>query len=105
MVILDAQDDWRFAKNVCVDATESWLALTCLPSRLCLAIPTYGSTLAALFGRTTDSTLGREYYVRNEVFEALRSNVCSLAIMDDTPRREFSPRQRHTLKEFAVGCA
>lgn len=26
-----------------------------------------------------------------------------LSIIDDTPRREFSPRQRHTLKEFAVG--
>lgn len=26
-----------------------------------------------------------------------------LAIIDDTPRREFNPRQRHTLKEFAVG--
>ncbi|TBU49766.1 hypothetical protein BD309DRAFT_850823 [Dichomitus squalens] len=28
-------------------------------------------------------------------------NIGTLAIMDDTPRREFSPRQRHTLKEFA----
>ena len=28
--------------------------------------------------------------------------VIRLAIMDDTPRREFSPRHRHTLKEFAV---
>ena len=26
-----------------------------------------------------------------------------LSIIDDAPRREFSPRQRHTLKEFAVG--
>ena len=25
-----------------------------------------------------------------------------LAVMDDQPREEFSPRQRHTLKEFAV---
>ncbi|KAH9945310.1 uncharacterized protein BXZ73DRAFT_38997 [Epithele typhae] len=28
-------------------------------------------------------------------------NIGTLAIMDDTPRREFSPRQRHTFKEFA----
>ena len=26
-----------------------------------------------------------------------------LAIFDDVPRQDFSPRQRHTLKEFAVG--
>ena len=31
-------------------------------------------------------------------------NIGTLAIMDDTPRVEFSPRQRHTLKEFAVSC-
>ncbi|KAI9512992.1 Fph type histidine kinase [Russula earlei] len=29
-------------------------------------------------------------------------NVGTLAIMDDAPRVEFSPRQRHTLKEFAA---
>lgn len=29
-------------------------------------------------------------------------NIGTLAIMDDTPRVEFSPRQRHTLKEFAA---
>ncbi|KAI0261503.1 hypothetical protein BC834DRAFT_830062 [Gloeopeniophorella convolvens] len=29
-------------------------------------------------------------------------NVGTLAIMDDAPRGEFSPRQRHTLKEFAA---
>ncbi|KAH8100919.1 Fph type histidine kinase [Cristinia sonorae] len=28
-------------------------------------------------------------------------NIGTLTIMDDMPRREFSPRQRHTLKEFA----
>ncbi|KZT73082.1 histidine kinase [Daedalea quercina L-15889] len=28
-------------------------------------------------------------------------NIGTLSIIDDTPRREFSPRQRHTLKEFA----
>ncbi|KAI0067388.1 hypothetical protein BV25DRAFT_1794820 [Artomyces pyxidatus] len=29
-------------------------------------------------------------------------NVGTLAIMDDVPRHEFNPRQRHTLKEFAA---
>ncbi|KAH9989015.1 hypothetical protein BJV77DRAFT_1018997 [Russula vinacea] len=29
-------------------------------------------------------------------------NIGTLAIMDDTPRVEFSPRHRHTLKEFAA---
>lgn len=29
-------------------------------------------------------------------------NVGSLCIIDDTPRTEFSPRERHTLKEFGV---
>ena len=29
-------------------------------------------------------------------------NIGTLSIMDDTPRSEFNPRQRHTLKEFAV---
>jgi len=28
--------------------------------------------------------------------------VGRLSIIDDSPRSEFSPRQRHTLKEFAV---
>ncbi|KAH7925472.1 hypothetical protein BV22DRAFT_1046735 [Leucogyrophana mollusca] len=29
-------------------------------------------------------------------------NIGSLTLTDDVPRREFSPRQRHTLKEFAA---
>ena len=28
----------------------------------------------------------------------------SLTLMDDSPRQDFTPRQRHTLKEFAVGA-
>lgn len=35
---------------------------------------------------------------------ATRGLCCgSLALIDDSPRQDFSPRQRHTLKEFAVG--
>lgn len=26
-----------------------------------------------------------------------------MAVIDDVPREDFLPRQRHTLKEFAVG--
>ncbi|KIK96458.1 hypothetical protein PAXRUDRAFT_825913 [Paxillus rubicundulus Ve08.2h10] len=29
-------------------------------------------------------------------------NIGSLALIDDSPRHDFSPRQRHTLKEFAA---
>ncbi|KAG6373418.1 Fph type histidine kinase [Boletus reticuloceps] len=29
-------------------------------------------------------------------------NIGSLALIDDSPRQDFSPRQRHTLKEFAA---
>ncbi|KAI0050450.1 hypothetical protein FA95DRAFT_1555569 [Auriscalpium vulgare] len=29
-------------------------------------------------------------------------NIGTLAVMDDVPRQDFSPRQRHTLKEFAA---
>jgi GAF domain-containing protein len=29
-------------------------------------------------------------------------NIGTLAVIDDQPRGEFSPRQRHTLKEFAA---
>ncbi|KAI0077875.1 hypothetical protein K474DRAFT_1706914 [Panus rudis PR-1116 ss-1] len=66
MVILDAQDDWRFAKNPLVvgDPRVRFYA---------------GCPL-----RTQDGY-----------------NIGTLSIMDDGPWREFSPRQRHTLKEFA----
>ncbi|RPD61183.1 hypothetical protein L226DRAFT_462336 [Lentinus tigrinus ALCF2SS1-7] len=66
MVILDAQDDWRFAKNPLVIGHPHLRFYAGCPLR------------------THDG-----------------HNIGTLAIMDDTPRREFSPRQRHTLKEFA----
>ncbi|KAH9856539.1 hypothetical protein C2E23DRAFT_865956 [Lenzites betulinus] len=66
MIVLDAKEDWRFAKNPLV--------------------------------------IGHPH-VRFYAGCPLRThnghNIGTLAIMDDTPRREFSPRQRHTLKEFA----
>ncbi|CAL1716850.1 unnamed protein product [Somion occarium] len=65
-VVLDAQDDWRFAKNP--------LTIGAPHIRFYAGCPL----------RTQDGF-----------------NIGTLSIMDDTPRREFSPRQRHTLKEFA----
>ncbi|TFK93960.1 hypothetical protein K466DRAFT_477486 [Polyporus arcularius HHB13444] len=66
MIVLDAQDDWRFAKNPLVLGHPHIRFYAGCPLRT------------------------------QEGF-----NIGTLAIMDDTPRREFSPRQRHTLKEFA----
>lgn len=66
MVVLDAQEDWRFAKNPLVIGDP------------------YIRFYAGCPLRTHDGF-----------------NIGVLSIIDDTPRREFSPRQRHTLKEFA----
>ncbi|KAI0649336.1 hypothetical protein C8Q79DRAFT_903287 [Trametes meyenii] len=66
MVILDAQEDWRFSKNP-----------------LILGHP-HVRFYAGCPLRTHDGY-----------------NIGTLAIIDDNPRREFSPRHRHTLKEFA----
>ncbi|KAH9902863.1 hypothetical protein C8Q73DRAFT_633609 [Cubamyces lactineus] len=66
MVVLDAREDWRFAKNPLVIGHPHVRFYAGCPLR------------------THDGY-----------------NIGTLAIMDDTPRREFSPRHRHTLKEFA----
>ncbi|PIL35743.1 hypothetical protein GSI_02473 [Ganoderma sinense ZZ0214-1] len=66
MVILDAQEDWRFARNPLVIGHPHVRFYAGCPLRT------------------------------QEGF-----NIGTLAVMDDAPRREFSPRQRHTLKEFA----
>ncbi|KAJ2968558.1 hypothetical protein NUW54_g13181 [Trametes sanguinea] len=66
MVVLDAREDWRFAKNPLVIG------------------PPHIRFYAGCPLRTHDGY-----------------NIGTLAILDDAPRREFSPRQRHTLKEFA----
>ncbi|OBZ72215.1 Hybrid signal transduction histidine kinase J [Grifola frondosa] len=65
-VILDAQEDWRFAKNPYVIGHPHIRFYAGCPLR------------------TQDGF-----------------NIGALSIIDDTPRREFNPRQRHTLKEFA----
>ncbi|EMD34085.1 histidine kinase [Gelatoporia subvermispora B] len=66
MVILDAQEDWRFAKNPLVTGHPHFRFYAGCPLR------------------TSDGY-----------------NIGTLSIIDDSPRREFNPRQRHTLKEFA----
>ncbi|KAH9940976.1 hypothetical protein B0H21DRAFT_753848 [Amylocystis lapponica] len=65
-VILDAQEDWRFAKNPLVTGHPH--------IRFYVGCPL----------RTQDGF-----------------NIGTLTLIDDTPRQEFNPRQRHTLKEFA----
>lgn len=40
--------------------------------------------------------------LRPRAYTRESSCFCSLCIMDDHPRSEFTPRQRHTLKEFAT---
>ncbi|THH29988.1 hypothetical protein EUX98_g4200 [Antrodiella citrinella] len=65
-VVLDAQDDWRFAKNPLVIGQPHVRFFAACPLR------------------TQDGY-----------------NIGTLTILDDIPRREFNPRQRHTLKEFA----
>ncbi|KZV97450.1 hypothetical protein EXIGLDRAFT_832857 [Exidia glandulosa HHB12029] len=66
LVVLDAQEDWRFASNPLV------------------AQPPHIRFYAGAPLRTQDGF-----------------NIGTLSIADDQPRTEFSPRQRHTLKEFA----
>ncbi|KAI6099687.1 hypothetical protein F5141DRAFT_1142858 [Pisolithus sp. B1] len=71
---LDTHTDWRFAKNV---------------SRTRIVPFVIGSPYARFYAgaplRTQDGY-----------------NIGSLSLMDDSPRSDFTPRQRHTLKEFAA---
>ena len=62
---------------------DSMLVLLCGPPR--------GSTLAGKAAGSLGS-MGLSHLSR-----------VSLCIIDSEPRLEFGPRQRHTLKEFAVG--
>ncbi|KZV74683.1 hypothetical protein PENSPDRAFT_662313 [Peniophora sp. CONT] len=67
LIVLDAKEDWRFAKNPLVAGAPHVRFYAGAPLR------------------TADGY-----------------NVGALCIIDDQPRAEFSPRQRHTLKEFAA---
>ncbi|KAG8740737.1 His Kinase A domain containing protein [Ceratobasidium sp. 414] len=65
LIVLDAQQDWRFADNPLVVG------------------PPYIRFYAGAPLRTSDGY-----------------NVGSLCVIDDRPHEEFTPRQRHTLKEL-----
>ncbi|KAF5326874.1 hypothetical protein D9619_004376 [Psilocybe cf. subviscida] len=67
MIILDAQNDWRFKNNPMVTGAPNIRFYAGAPLR------------------TTEGF-----------------NIGALAVIDDNPREEFTPRQRHTLKEFAA---
>ncbi|KAF8301039.1 hypothetical protein DL93DRAFT_2102769 [Clavulina sp. PMI_390] len=75
MVVLDASKDWRFSNNPNVTTTTD-------PSD-----PNY---------------LKVAFYAGTPLKTADGFNVGSLCIVDDTPRTEFTPRQRHALKEFGA---
>lgn len=61
-----------------------------------------GSTRDARYAHRTGSISARKSFVTYQERFLLLTSVYRLSIIDDNPRREFSPRQRHTLKEFAV---
>lgn len=56
--------------------------------------------MGSISGREFNPCIDFTYVGLPTDFSSLRS--VSLAIIDDRPREEFSPRQRHTLKEFAA---
>jgi len=84
-----------------------WLTLLpCLLSPLSLGLSKSGAPILCSLN------LGRSVFAKSLLFNRfyagapLRTsdgfNIGSLCIIDDHPRSEFTPRQRHTLKEFAV---
>ncbi|KAI5998742.1 Fph type histidine kinase [Pisolithus albus] len=72
-IVLDTHTDWRFAKNPLVIGSP------------------YARFYAGAPLRTQDG-----YNIGSSLYWG------SLSLMDDSPRSDFSPRQRHTLKEFAA---
>ncbi|KAG6862008.1 hypothetical protein C0995_008195 [Termitomyces sp. Mi166 len=75
MVILDTHKDWRFAKNPAVIGAPHVRFYA-------------GASL-----RTADGyNIGAYVVLKHRL----------LAVFSDTPREDFSPRQKHTLKEFAA---
>lgn len=92
MVVLDTAEDWRFAKNV----RHSMFSLS---TRLRLIYPIGCASQPLVVGPPH-----ARFYAGAPLRTAEGYNIGALAIMDDIPRQEFSPRQRHTLKEFAVSA-
>lgn len=92
MVVLDTAEDWRFAKNV-------RHLMFSFPTRLRLTYPVGCASQPLVVGPPH-----ARFYAGAPLRTAEGYNIGALAIMDDIPRQEFSPRQRHTLKEFAVSA-
>ncbi|KAF9000613.1 hypothetical protein BDQ17DRAFT_1426959 [Cyathus striatus] len=89
MVILDTHLDWRFARNPLIVDTPHVRFYAGAPLR------------------TQDGYNIGTYVIDYLMFGQYRQptnqpTVQQTAVIDDTPREEFAPRQRHTLKEFAV---
>lgn len=105
MIILDAAKDWRFAKNVCRSCFISVLELNI---NFYVAVGSWASICQVLRRRAfTDARWLQYRDVRSHtlplLFAKFPYNVkIRLAVLDDQPRDVFSPRQRHTLKEFAA---
>jgi hypothetical protein len=56
-----------------------------------------------LYEHKMDSILERRFPELHSEWTGVVDRVhISLLVVDDAPREDFSPRQRHTLKEFAV---
>ncbi|CAE6416351.1 unnamed protein product [Rhizoctonia solani] len=82
LVVLDATLDWRFVNNL-------------------LARQVFDFMREHLYVRLRDTTLGHyaSFFCIPYTPQAYDK---ILGVIDDKPREEFTPRQRHTLKEFAA---
>lgn len=88
MMVLDTHQDWRFAKNV------NAFALIPIVNRY---------RLTCTFQPLASGAMNIRFYAGAPLRTQDGYNIGTLAVFDDVPREDFTPRQRHTLKEFAVG--
>jgi hypothetical protein len=91
LVVLDTTRDWRFAKNPLVLGDPHG-------QRFCSSLRVDLGSFQ-LTPRTRIPYLVR-FYAGTPLQTPEGYNIGSLCLIDDKPRTEFSPRQRHVLKEF-----